>query len=135
MFANIKQPKEGMNFVVRCIHFIARIFGFWPFFIGNQPIRRRQRIFLTISTILWYTWAVILILLHVGSICLRIVYHDPLKMTIPFSVKWMISAVITSIMILSTILDVMNRNRIREIAAKFNEFDMEVDLMVWPHIY
>lgn len=129
MIWNMKQPKEGIYSVVRFIHFIARMFGFWPFYIGNQPIGKSERILMTIWTTFWYIWATIIILLHLASIYLKIEFRTALPletMTIALSVEWINSATFTSIMILPAVLDVINRNRIRGIIAKFDEFDLQV---------
>lgn len=122
----INQPKNGIYTVVLCIQIVGRLLGFWPFPIANRINQRKNWFSIAILPMIWYIWSLITILLRFGSIYLRIKYLNPMEMSTAKSIKWANSLVITSIMILSTIFDILNRNNIRSIINKFDEFDTQV---------
>lgn len=133
MIWNIKQPKDGVYAVVRCIQFFARIFGAWPFYIGNQSVGGIKRISMTIiSEAFWYIWSTILIILSVYYIYDLIMI---VQVQATFLYKRVSNKVVAInrivgllILIFSICMDMWNRKRIRNIIAKFNEFDKEVRL-------
>lgn len=133
MLWKMKQPKDGIYSVVQCIQFFIRMFGFWPFYIGNQwdGIGRTKRNFRTMLTVFWCAWSMILII--------RCVYDDDIhyilneikkdnteKGPFPIIMYFIFRVVPVWVVGLSTVMDLWNRNRIREIITKFDEFDAEV---------
>lgn len=130
MIWNIKQPKDGVYTVVRCIQFFARIFGAWPFYIGDESIGGYKRISMAMSEIFWYIWSTILIILSVYYIYDLIMI---VQVQATFLYKRVSNKVVAInrivgllILIFSICMDMWNRTRIRRIITKFDAFDAEV---------
>lgn len=128
MLWKIKQPKDGVYSVVRCVQFTVRLFGYWPFDMGNRPteIGSVKRILQKISTIFWYTWSTILVSSYAYYIYKQRVFRgfwNPIE-RIPVQ-----ELVLLLTSFFSIHMDVLNTDRIRETITTFNEFDAEVWLL------
>lgn len=127
MISNFKEPKDGIYSVVRCIQLFIRIFGFWPFYIGNNPIGRAKRIFMKILEAFWHLWSVVLIISCVYSIYFLSKSAEKAVSDKTVTQLGVINRfVLMLVLSLSIAIDMWNRNRVRKMITIFYEFDSEV---------
>lgn len=108
-----------------CIYLFARLFGFWPFSFDLQKNGKVCRSYVTAIDYIWFA-----ISLSVYSFF--IYFNDVEHYTVlPYSFVEVVASQLTLIggvliAMLSVVLDLWNRDRIRKIFVKLNEFDDEV---------
>lgn len=125
MFWTKSHPKDGVYSVFWWSYLVARCFGLMPFSIEYDVQHKLSKVYLTVFDCLWFVIAItIYVLLIVYSI---LDYKfDELSNTDKIA-RLVVYCGGSITVIVSIVMDMINRKRIWKIVTLLNEFDVEVN--------